>query len=920
MKNIVICLIMLIALQNLNSQEILDLPPNLEPSITEGDVDLALDKLHNYLEHIHNYKRIKKIYEGSFEFSEARWGKGTWGNGKFDNIIKKMYQNERYEDAYNEWYGLGVDNGCRPQVRDIGNIVKGYISIYGKGIANDENILNYIKWGVEKLLTEQMPPSENIEIGLVKGDYGFMSWRDRPSKNEVNRDDFQNISGEKNRPEQYDSGIAIDALKEAYYFFKKHNYYPDLVPKIYTAIEQSAWWFSTQMIDNLHIMRSDGSVKGKSLTRNTNQNAFSIWGLINAYKITKKQEHLEKAIDGYEKTINFHQKDDGAWFYKFNDPKDTLQIKEEFHDSQGQYMGVILKVIILLYDITPCYYTSKFEGQGIGYSKKNLKKKILLTINHFLKDGLVKDYANISPKRLHINGEINDYKDYEHAADIDSAIELFDAFDNLLSSELYNELSAADQNKIKRIHGVLAKPRLEQINNNKLPKPFLVFENLATFKKRKFNENNTARNNEVILCSSLGDHIGQNKIGTYDLLGNEQIGYSNSSHPFDLMTTGDFDKDGEDEIALYRKSDGRISIYNSGYIAYTGCSPVHIKSIETGFKLHDHMEALDYDGDGYKDEIVMHNKYYSGNTNRIDILDINGYISSKYSNVGSQFDLMTTGDFDDDNEDEIAFYRSDDGKITVYNPQYANQSGGYTGSSPVHAGTIVTGFTLHDNMSAMDYNNDGKDEIVMHNKQYAGKTNRIDILDLNGYISSSFSNSSDIFDLMATGDIDNDGRDELAFYTKNNKGVTIYNPEHIITEGGYTQNSPIYEGRIETNISNYNLFSILNHNEISSSSKSNDLEEGNRVFEISNTENNKLEVFPNPFHDKSNINLTLTKKGKIELSLFDALGTKKETVINQNKAAGIHKYQLNNTLSKGLYFLVLKINGEYIESIKLIKK
>ncbi len=36
-----------------------------------------------------------------------------------------------------------------------------------------------------------------------------------------------------------------------------------------------------------------------------------------------------------------------------------------------------------------------------------------------------------------------------------------------------------------------------------------------------------------------------------------------------------------------------------------------------------------------------------------------------------------------------------------------------------------------------------------------------------------------------------------------------------------------------------------------------------------------IRVFPNPFHDESNINLTLVEEGKIEFSLFDAIGTKK---------------------------------------------
>lgn len=44
------------------------------------------------------------------------------------------------------------------------------------------------------------------------------------------------------------------------------------------------------------------------------------------------------------------------------------------------------------------------------------------------------------------------------------------------------------------------------------------------------------------------------------------------------------------------------------------------------------------------------------------------------------------------------------------------------------------------------------------------------------------------------------------------------------------------------------------------------------------------------------------------------------TIVNNNKTPGTYNFQLSKIISKGLYFLVLKIDERHIKTIKLINK
>ena len=65
--------------------------------------------------------------------------------------------------------------------------------------------------------------------------------------------------------------------------------------------------------------------------------------------------------------------------------------------------------------------------------------------------------------------------------------------------------------------------------------------------------------------------------------------------------------------------------------------------------------------------------------------------------------------------------------------------------------------------------------------------------------------------------------------------------------------------------------------------------------------------FPNPFNPTTNINYTLSKSGKIKLSVFDMLGREIAVLENGNKAAGQYSVRFDaSSLTSGVYIYHLK--------------
>ena len=81
---------------------------------------------------------------------------------------------------------------------------------------------------------------------------------------------------------------------------------------------------------------------------------------------------------------------------------------------------------------------------------------------------------------------------------------------------------------------------------------------------------------------------------------------------------------------------------------------------------------------------------------------------------------------------------------------------------------------------------------------------------------------------------------------------------------------------------------------------------------------NNLELFPNPSNTTTNLNYVLNNSADVRIDVYNALGSKAQTLIFENQAIGRHQSTLNfESLSKGIYFIRLS-TGEYSQTLKFV--
>jgi hypothetical protein len=85
------------------------------------------------------------------------------------------------------------------------------------------------------------------------------------------------------------------------------------------------------------------------------------------------------------------------------------------------------------------------------------------------------------------------------------------------------------------------------------------------------------------------------------------------------------------------------------------------------------------------------------------------------------------------------------------------------------------------------------------------------------------------------------------------------------------------------------------------------------------SEKQKYLVIQNPFINTSNIKLNVKNTSHINLSLFDKTGRKIIILLDKKMNPGIYSTEIGKNLVSGVYFAVLKIDGEKVEERKIIK-
>jgi hypothetical protein len=80
----------------------------------------------------------------------------------------------------------------------------------------------------------------------------------------------------------------------------------------------------------------------------------------------------------------------------------------------------------------------------------------------------------------------------------------------------------------------------------------------------------------------------------------------------------------------------------------------------------------------------------------------------------------------------------------------------------------------------------------------------------------------------------------------------------------------------------------------------------------------KLSNYPNPFSSQTTINYTLSKRGFVNLIVYDLTGQELARPVNKEQSAGAYQVEFDPSgLKSGIYFYRLQ-SGNLVETKKLI--
>lgn len=423
------------------------------------------------------------------------------------------------------------------------------------------------------------------------------------------------------------------------------------------------------------------------------------------------------------------------------------------------------------------------------------------------------------------------------------------------------------------------------------------------------------KNNRIFGFSSNGTSLSS------------ETDFSFGGYDFHGITSGDYNGDGIEDIAFYRAyGDGtpalnRVFVYTSN-----GSSFTYLTSLFFGGYDFQGLASGDYNGDGI-DDIAFYRAYGDGAggavLNRIFTYKSNGSSFSPLTNFSfsdKDFKGITSGDYNGDGIDDIAFYRANSSTNSTLNRIYVYKSNGSSFSS-------MTNFSFEsydfEGITSGDYNGDRIDDIAIFRENgdlsepvhIRNKKNRIFAFKSNGTSFSSMTNFSFggyDFQGITSGDFDGDKVDDIAFY----RAISDLSPSL---------------SRVMLYTSNTSTFSYLNHLDFETvdfegitagryfnAVQSKELPSNIIEDEILTVEDFELSAYPNPFNPSTNISVRLVENSSLRLDVYNILGQKVRTLFDGRIDAGTHKFVFDaDRLNSGIYFVRAQYNQK-VETTKIM--
>ena len=391
------------------------------------------------------------------------------------------------------------------------------------------------------------------------------------------------------------------------------------------------------------------------------------------------------------------------------------------------------------------------------------------------------------------------------------------------------------------------------------------------------------------------------------------------------VAIGDVDSDGQNEIVVANSvpsdanPNGKVRIYEHT----TGNNYVEAWSYQLGEFVYPHGLAVgDCDNDG-KNELVIGLMWYGRKVMVFEHLTGNNYQLSAEGIWGSDVVSVAVGDADNDGHNEIVAGRSDWSAYDVVSYDY---SGGTFIEKWSHS------FGGRQQIALGDVDNDGLNELVVcSHSASGGSAQDVHIFKNYGQVTSFGIPAGTFFPYI--GDVLNKGYNQLVFNTVTaNSPFDQFNTYFVYAfEGG----SYRLKKSFEVHYSSGEELGGTCVADVDGDGK-NELLLGSIVVNVSEVtgvtgttsagvvfEYSLLNNYPNPFNPETTIGFAVQKPGRVEVHIFNQLGQKVRTLVDENKLPGEYtiKWDGNNDagmqVAAGTYFYQLKA-GDFVSSKKML--